>query len=61
MKVDFPFRVTELEYEITTLPPSAPIILIGRSGTGKTTCCLYRLWVTNGTDNDIKERNVIPM
>jgi hypothetical protein len=46
MKVDFPFRVTELEYEITTLPPSAPIILIGRSGTGKTTCCLYRLWYT---------------
>jgi hypothetical protein len=46
MKVDFPFRVTELEYEITTLPPSAPIILIGRSGTGKTTCCLYRLWDT---------------
>jgi hypothetical protein len=24
----------------------APIILIGRSGTGKTTCCLYRLWYT---------------
>ena len=46
MKIDFPFRVTELEYEITTLPPSAPIILIGRSGTGKTTCCLYRLWDT---------------
>ena len=46
MKVDFPFRVTELEYEITTLPLSAPIILIGRSGTGKTTCCLYRLWYT---------------
>ena len=46
MKVDFPFRVTELEYEITHLPLSAPIILIGRSGTGKTTCCLYRLWDT---------------
>ena len=46
VKIDFPFRVTELEHAIITLRPSppAPIILLGRSGTGKTTCCLYRLW-----------------
>lgn len=45
-KVDFPFRVTELEHAIINLRPSqpCPIILLGRSGTGKTTCCLYRLW-----------------
>jgi hypothetical protein len=45
-KVDFPFRVTELEYAIISLRPNppAPVILLGRSGTGKTTCCLYRLW-----------------
>lgn len=45
-KVDFPFRVTELEHAIINLCPSqpCPIILLGRSGTGKTTCCLYRLW-----------------
>ena len=45
-KVDFPFRVTELEHAIINLQPSqpCPIILLGRSGTGKTTCCLYRLW-----------------
>ena len=45
-KVDFPFRVTELEHAIINLHPSqpCPIILLGRSGTGKTTCCLYRLW-----------------
>ena len=44
-KVDFPFRVTELEHAIINLhpTPACPIILLGRSGTGKTTCCLYRL------------------
>ena len=45
-KVDFPFKITELEHAIVNLRPNppAPIILLGRSGTGKTTCCLYRLW-----------------
>lgn len=45
-KLDFPFRVTELEHAIINLQPTqpCPIILLGRSGTGKTTCCLYRLW-----------------
>uniref|UniRef100_A0A8C0ZF75 Tetratricopeptide repeat and ankyrin repeat containing 1 n=1 Tax=Cyanistes caeruleus TaxID=156563 RepID=A0A8C0ZF75_CYACU len=44
--VDYPFRVGELEYAVIDLNPKPmePIILIGRSGTGKTTCCLYRLW-----------------
>ncbi|XP_042328665.1 TPR and ankyrin repeat-containing protein 1 isoform X2 [Sceloporus undulatus] len=44
--VEYPFRVGELEYAIIDLNPKPlePIILIGRSGTGKTTCCLYRLW-----------------
>ena len=46
VKVDFPFRVTELEHAIINLRPNPPraVILLGRSGTGKTTCCLYRLW-----------------
>ena len=45
-KVDFPFKITELEHAIVNLQPDppTPIILLGRSGTGKTTCCLYRLW-----------------
>ena len=45
-KVDFPFKITELEHAIVNLRPNpqTPIILLGRSGTGKTTCCLYRLW-----------------
>nr|KAF6421423.1 hypothetical protein HJG59_018697 [Molossus molossus] len=44
--VEYPFRVGELEYAVIHLDPRPlePIILIGRSGTGKTTCCLYRLW-----------------
>ncbi|XP_072045621.1 TPR and ankyrin repeat-containing protein 1-like isoform X2 [Amphiura filiformis] len=46
VKVDFPFRVTELEHAIINLQPRPPssVLLLGRSGTGKTTCCLYRLW-----------------
>ncbi|XP_075403192.1 TPR and ankyrin repeat-containing protein 1 [Tenrec ecaudatus] len=44
--VEYPFRVGELEYAVIDLNPKPlePIILIGRSGTGKTTCCLYRMW-----------------
>ncbi|CAH1801861.1 unnamed protein product [Owenia fusiformis] len=46
IKVDFPFRVTELEHAIINLDPTPPqaLLLLGRSGTGKTTVCLYRLW-----------------
>ena len=42
----FPFRVSELEHSIISLAPkrATSILLLGRSGTGKTTCCLYRLW-----------------
>ncbi|XP_052214816.1 TPR and ankyrin repeat-containing protein 1-like isoform X2 [Dreissena polymorpha] len=43
-KVDFPFRVTDLEHAIINLRSKGPILLLGRSGTGKTTCCMYRLW-----------------
>ena len=45
-KIDFPFQVSELEHGIIQLEPEnkMPILLLGRSGTGKTTCCLYRLW-----------------
>ena len=41
---DFPFKEWPKEHDIITLPQDSPILLIGRSGTGKTTCCLYRLW-----------------
>ncbi|KAL8569952.1 hypothetical protein ACOMHN_056384 [Nucella lapillus] len=44
MKIDFPFRVTDREHAVINLQSQAPILLLGRSGTGKTTCCLYRLW-----------------
>ena len=42
---DFPFKEWPKEHEIINLPPDTEsILLLGRSGTGKTTCCLYRLW-----------------
>ncbi|XP_041361942.1 TPR and ankyrin repeat-containing protein 1-like [Gigantopelta aegis] len=44
VKVDFPFRVTDTEHAIINLESKSPILLLGRSGTGKTTCCLNRLW-----------------
>ena len=45
-KIDFPFKVTEEEYDIINYHPStkSSLIVMGRSGTGKTTCILYRLW-----------------
>lgn len=43
--VDFPFKVSPPEREIINKCESdpSPIILVGRSGTGKTTCAVYRL------------------
>ncbi len=42
---EFPFKEWPQEHEIITLPFGAKtILLLGRSGTGKTTCCFYRLW-----------------
>lgn len=44
--VDFPFQVTDAEDLIIRreLNPARPLLLLGRSGTGKTTCLLYRLF-----------------
>ena len=46
LEIEFPFRLTEMEYFVVNLNPrpEEPIILLGRSGTGKTTCCLYRMF-----------------
>ena len=42
---DFPFKEWPKEHEIINMPTNKEaILLLGRSGTGKTTCCLYRLW-----------------
>lgn len=41
---DFPFKEWHIEHEIIQLPYTEAILLLGRSGTGKTTCCVYRLW-----------------
>ena len=41
---DYPFKEWPQEHEIIKIRSNMPILLLGRSGTGKTTCCLYRLW-----------------
>lgn len=43
-KVDIPFIASEKEYEIINQKTQVAILLLGRSGTGKTTCCFRRLW-----------------
>ena len=40
---DFPYKEWPQEHDIINME-SRSILLLGRSGTGKTTCCLYRLW-----------------
>lgn len=37
-------KVSPEEYEIINMDSNEHILLLGRSGTGKTTCCLYRMW-----------------
>ena len=41
---DFPYKGWPKENEIINLSMDNSVLLLGRSGTGKTTCCLYRLW-----------------
>ena len=41
---DFPFKEWPKEHDIINMPEGQPILLLGRSGTGKSLCCLYRMW-----------------
>jgi len=41
---DFLFKVCQEEHDIINMNQEESLLLLGRSGTGKTTCCLYRLW-----------------
>ena len=45
-EVDFPFRVSPSELTIIENDPDPPCstVLVGRSGTGKTTCAVYKMW-----------------
>ena len=43
-EVDFPFRVSPAEQRIIELNAPESIILLGRSGTGKTTCAVFRMF-----------------
>lgn len=40
---DLPIKIWPEEYKIVNIQSKDPIIVLGRSGTGKTTCCLYRM------------------
>ena len=42
---DYPIKATDEEHDIIMLPSSEPIVVLGRSGTGKTTTCLNRIWL----------------
>ena len=44
--MDFKFKVSPAEQRIIELRPDPPssIILLGRSGTGKTTCAVFRMF-----------------
>lgn len=44
-RYDFPHKPWPTEDYIINLEPTKAVLLLGRSGTGKTTCCLHRLWV----------------
>ena len=43
-RCEYPIKVTDDEFDIISKPESTPIVVLGRSGTGKTTTCLCRLW-----------------
>ena len=40
----FPYKEWPEEHDIINMREERSILLLGRSGTGKTTCCFYRLW-----------------
>ena len=42
-KFDLQITLQPEEDEIVKIPTAEPVIVLGRSGTGKTTCCLYRM------------------
>ena len=43
-RCDFPPKPWPVEDRIVSIDPAQTVLLLGRSGTGKTTCCLNRLW-----------------
>ena len=44
LKYTVPFKLFSEERKIICRKPTSTILLTGRSGTGKTTCCMFRLW-----------------
>ena len=44
-KLEFPFLPDETEHLIISMSENTSVLLIGRSGTGKTTIVVQRLWL----------------
>ena len=44
-KLEFPFLPDEVEHLIISMSEKTSVLLIGRSGTGKTTIVVQRLWL----------------
>ena len=42
-KFDLPIKLWPEEHKIAHMNLAKPLVVLGRSGTGKTTCCLYRM------------------
>lgn len=42
-KFELPIKMWPEEHKIVTINSVEPMVVLGRSGTGKTTCCLYRM------------------
>ncbi len=61
-EVDFPFRVLPTEQRIIELVPPSSIVLLGRSGTGKTTCAVFRMygaWLAHHSDPEAPPHNMV--
>ena len=57
---DYPIKLTDEEYDIVR-PENKPVVVLGRSGTGKTTTCLCRLWMEFKDYWDTNDRIDIPI
>jgi len=40
----FPYKEWPQEHDIINMSGKGSVLLLGRSGTGKSTCCFYHLW-----------------
>ena len=58
-KLEFPFVPDETEHLIINLADSRSILLIGRSGTGKTTIVVQRMWLRYRVDFELRSEMLV--